>query len=348
MNPSPALSAMDSPPSGPESKEVVSQSEIERLLAQVESVDPSAQGADPQVPMNAVGRDVVRRHEFPHLSLFSPAELRRLRLRHEDFISSLAARLSIHFGMEAGLQMSKLEAMPFQKFADGLSNPTYLTVLKLQPLAGVGLLDIPPRLGLCLVDRELGGPGRVPEETRQIGKIEARLLSRVVGLIVNEWCSIWGDLMEVRPTVMGNESNSRFLNTSTPATSMLVVGMEARIAETTDQMQFAFPHSMLEPLILKLNAKVAGGEKPETSPKTAPAKWNSVFDDLDIQVRAELPEIQLPAGQLAGLKPGDVLTLPPELMNQVRLRLADHPGFVGNLGVSNQRRAVKITQSLKS
>jgi len=347
MNSSPTLPAPDLAHSGAESREVVSQSEIERLLAQVESVDPSVQGPGPQISVTPAARNVLSRFEFPHLSLLTPAELRRLRMRHEDFIGSLAARLSIHLGMEAGLQMSKLETMPFQKFADGLSNPTYLTMLKLQPLTGIALLDIPPRLGLCLVDRELGGPGRVPEETRQVGKIEARLLSRVVSLIVNEWSGIWSDLLEVHPTVLGNESNSRFLNTSPPSTSMLVVGMEARIAETTDQMQFAFPHFMLEPLTLKLNAKVHGGEKPETAPKAAPAKWNALFDDLDIQVKAELPEIQISAGQLADLKPGDVLTLPAELMNQVRLRMAGHPGFAGNLGVSDQRRAVKITQSLK-
>jgi flagellar motor switch protein FliM len=122
--------------------------------------------------------------------------------------------------------------------------------------------------------------------------------------------------------------------------------MEARIAETTDQMQFAFPHFMLEPLTLKLNSKVQGGEKPEMAPKAAPSKWNALFDDLDIQVKAELPEIQISAGQLAELKPGDVLALPAELMNQVRLRLAGHPGYAGNLGISDQRRAVKITQSL--
>jgi flagellar motor switch protein FliM len=337
---------LDPAASSPVSNETISQSEIERLLAQVESVDPSALVPGPRAPVNLAVHEAVRRHEFPKVSLYSPAELRQLRMRHEDFISSLAARLSIHLGMELGLQMSKLETASFQSFIDGLSNPTYLSMLNLQPLAGIGLLDIPPRLGLCLVDRELGGPGRASEEARQIGKIEARLLGRVVDLIVHEWGSTWSDLLEVRPTVLGTESNSRFLTTSSPANTMLVVGVEARLGDAVEAMQFAFPHPMLEPLTLKLNAGANGGAKPDTAAKTAPPKWNSLFEDLQIQVKAELPEIQLPAGQVAGLKPGDVLTLPPELMARVRLRLADHPGFVGTLGVSSQRRAVKIEKSL--
>jgi flagellar motor switch protein FliM len=334
--------ALDVPSCAPASSEVVSQSEIERLLAQVESVDPLAPGAGPSALAGPAGHEFIQRHVFPNLSVFSLSGLRLLRVRHEDFISALAARLSIHLGMEVGLQMSKLEAMPFQKFSDGLANPTFLTMLKLQPLAGIGLLDIPPRLGLCIVDRELGGPARIPEESSQVGKMEARLLSLAVGVIVHEWCSSWSDLLEVRPTVLGNESNSRFLRTSSPETPMLVVGVEARLGDLVEQMQFAFPHPMLEPLALKLNAGVNNGEKLDAAAKTAAAQWNARFDDLEVEVKAELPAIQLPARQLAGLKPGDVLTVPPELMNQVQLRLADRPGFVGNLGLCNQRRAVKI------
>jgi flagellar motor switch protein FliM len=347
MNPSPASSELDTSSPGSASKEIISQSEIEQLLTQVESVAPSAPGADPQAPLNPAGREIIRRHDFPKLSPFSPAELRPLRMRHEDFISALATRLSIHLGLDMGLHLSKLEAMPFHKFADGLSNPTYITMLKLPPLAGICLLDIPPRLCLCIVDRELGGPGRA-EEARQIGKIEARLLSPVVGLIVNEWCGVWNDLMEIQPAVLGNESNSRYLQTSPPENSMLVVGVEARLAETVEQIQFAFPHPMLEPLTLKLNTGAHGDGKPDAAAKTVPAKWNPLFDDLQIEVKAELPELQLPAGQVAGLKPGDVVSLPPEYMNKVRLRLAHHPGFIGTLGTtSNQRRAVKIDKCLK-
>ena len=44
MNPSPTLSETDSSPSGSGSKEIISQSEIERLLTQVESVAPPVSG----------------------------------------------------------------------------------------------------------------------------------------------------------------------------------------------------------------------------------------------------------------------------------------------------------------
>jgi flagellar motor switch protein FliM len=329
------------------SKETITQSEVELLLAQVETVTPPTAETDPHILMQSASGEVVRRLDFPKLSPFSASELRPMRVRHEDFISALATRLSIHLGLEVSLQLSKLEPMPFHRFAESLYNPTYLTMLKLQPLTGIGLLDVPPRLGLSMVDRDLGGPGRVAEESSQIGKIEARLLSTVVSLIVNEWCMIWKDLMEIQPSVMGYEVNSRYLETSTAETIMLVVGMETRISDVVEQMQFAFPHQMLEPLGRKLKSIAATGEKKEVVVKPPPAKWNSFFDELNVLVRAELPEIHISAGEVANLKPGDVLNLPPECMNEIRLRLANHPGFIGTLGTCNQRRAVKIEKCLK-
>ena len=68
--------------------------------------------------------------------------------------------------MECGLKMTKLETVRFQPFISGLSNPTHLVLFQLDPPGSICLLEIPPRLGLCLIDRELGAPESFPEEPR--------------------------------------------------------------------------------------------------------------------------------------------------------------------------------------
>lgn len=338
----PPTTAADRPAGG--GVDIVSQSEIEQLLAQVESSNPSLTAALPAGTAIGTVRENSKRHTFPKLSLFSPAELRPLRMRHEDFITALAARISIHLGLEVALQMSKLEVMPFQTFVESLSNPTYLSLVKLPPLEGICLLDMTPKLALAIVDRELGGPGRAPDEVTQIGKMEARLLTPFVGIIANEWCATWKDLLEVRPQIVGSEGNSRYVNTSTPQTSMLVVGIQATFGETIDQMQIAFPHPMLEPLTTKLTA---GANTPDkAAAKPSPAKWGPLLDSVSIELKAQLPGIELSAGQVAELKVGDVITFPPDFINSVEVLLAGYPGFIGTLGVSNQRRAVRIEKRL--
>jgi flagellar motor switch protein FliM len=327
--------------------DTVSQSEIEQLLAQVESASPSLVTAGVTPPsVGSILRGSPQRHTFPKLSLFSPAELRPLRMRHEDYITALAARVSIHLGLEVSMQLSKLEVMPYLTFIEGLSSPTYLSMVKLAPLAGMALLDMPPKLALCIVDRELGGPGKAPEEPCQIGKMETRLLNPFISVVVNEWAAVWRDLMEIRPTIIGSECNSRYANTSTAETSILAIGIQTTLGPTVEQIQLAFPHPMLEPLTTKLTAAAHQEEKAQAKP--VPAKWSSLLDTMQIEVTAQLPGIELSAGEVANLKVGDVVTFPPEHVNLAEVLLAGHPAFVGTLGVINQRRAVRIEKRLKA
>jgi flagellar motor switch protein FliM len=158
---------MDSPDSQSPQAQAISQSEVDHLLAQVGGAESSAAASDLSGQNRQPAPHPVR-YDFRQPSFLSASELRKLRVRQEEFIRSLAARLSIYLRLEFGLQMSKIETLSFQKFIDGLSNPTHLTLFKLEPLRGVCLLDIPPRLGLSIVDRQLGGPAHCTDAARDL------------------------------------------------------------------------------------------------------------------------------------------------------------------------------------
>lgn len=318
------------------------------MLAQMGSGDAPATDIDRLWrPPGLVENALAHRHEFRQFSSFSAVELRKLRVRHEEFVRSLAARLSIYLRLEVGLQMTKLETMPFQKFVESLSNPTHLTSIRLNPLEGVSLLDIPPRFGLCIVDRELGGPGVCLEDPRELSEIEARLLSEVVTLMINEWCGSWSDMLDLSPVLLGHENNGRFIQASPGEDMLLVLGMEARIGEILEQIHFAFPYPVLEPLMSKLNAGTETGHVSKAA-RPAAQKWNPALQNVRIPLTAELPNMELTARQLAQLKPGDVLELTSEMAGQVRLCLGPVPKFAGVLGMCGQHCAVKITGMLKS
>jgi flagellar motor switch protein FliM len=326
----------------------MSQSEVERLLASVGDLDPAAGGPVPQSPGSSHEHGSLTRHVFPPVSSFSAGQLRTLRVRHEEYIRALASRFSGHLRLECGLQMSKLETVRFQQYVEGLSNPTHLVLFRLEPLKGICLLDIPPHLALGLVDRELGGPGVFQDDPRELTKMETRLVSRVVDIITGEWCANWGDLLEFRPLLLRHETSGRFLQTHAPDQLLLVLGMEVRIGDLVEQMQMAFPYSILEPLLLKANSDIETVKKAAAAQPAARPRWDSALDDVEIQVRAEWPGAELTVSQLGGLKCGDIIPIGPGAADGIRLSLGATPKFLGHLGVSGRRWAVKITGTLKS
>ena len=122
--------------------------------------------------------DTIRTYDFRQSGFLAPSELRRIRQRHEQFVRSLAARLAIFLRLEFTVQLAKLQIVGYQKFIEHLPT-THITLFKVDPLKGVGLLEIPPRLSLSLVDRMLGGPGKAPDAARELSEIEVALVEQV-------------------------------------------------------------------------------------------------------------------------------------------------------------------------
>ncbi|HEY5234478.1 MAG TPA: flagellar motor switch protein FliM [Verrucomicrobiae bacterium] len=286
----------------------------------------------------------IRGHDFRQSGFLTPSELRRIRQRHEQFIRALAARLAIFLRLEFTLQLSKVQIVGYQKFIENLPSPTHITLFKTDPLKGVGLLVIPPQLGLTLVDRLLGGSGQPPEESRDLSEIEIALIDQVATLVIAEWCNHWPEMRGLHPSLLGHENNSRFLQTATPDTAMLILTMNGGIGEQSEPIQIVFPYATVEPLMRLLSPSLPGSEAAPA--RAAKPKWNSEFDEVKVPVIAEWQGLKMSAGEITRLKVGDLLALDSACAAQVQLSLNQVPKFIGRPGTSSGKWAVQLTSNI--
>lgn len=338
-------------PGNQEPGEVLSQSEVERLLAQVDG--DALGGGQAEADAGMAGRPLInieaQPYDFRQPSFLSANQMRRLRILHEGFLRSLSARMSLYFRLEFSMQLTKLHSIAYQKFVDELDSPTHLTLFKAEPLRGICLLDIPPRLGLTMVDRLLGGPAHSVNLDREMSDIELALLNQAVSIILTEWCSQWSRIRDVRHHILGTETNGRFMQSSPHDTVMLIIAMEARLGDCMEQMQLALPCHTLEPLVHGLNAITDhSDEMPLASVRESSLRWNPALSHVRVPVIAEWQNLRLTARQLTSLKPGDVLPLSPTQSNEVKVRLAKVTRFNARLGTAGEHLAVQLTNIVKS
>jgi flagellar motor switch protein FliM len=187
----------------------------------------------------------------------------------------------------------------------------------------------------------LGGSGKMPETSRELSEIEVALVDQVSTLLVSEWCAHWPEMRELRPAYLGHENNSRFLQTATPETAMLIITLNAGLGDQLEAIQLAFPYATVEPLMRLL----APAGLPETDVIAAAArpKWNPEFDEVRVPVVAEWQGLKLSAGDIAHLKQGNVLMLDPQCAAQVQLSFNQVPKFVGRPGTRSGNWAVELT-----
>src|SRR5580658_10974887 len=105
-------------------------------------------------------------HDFRNSSLLAPRQMRKLRAHEAQFLNAMEARITLFLRSEFPLKLAGIQIVSYQKLIAGWAAPTYLILFKTEPLRGVSLLEIPLRLGLTIVDRLMGGPGRVEPAAR--------------------------------------------------------------------------------------------------------------------------------------------------------------------------------------
>ena len=331
-------------PSNPPAS-ILDQSEIDKLLAQEVAVAPARQFFIRPDGTRATGESPkVEAYDFRNPVFLSEVELRRLRLLHEDFIRYLSARLSLYLRMELGLKMAKLTTATYSKFTDSLPNPTHLCLFKVDPLVGVGILDVNPRLALTIADRLLGGRGHSVKAERYLTEIEIALIEDVINIILEEWSAQWKVEQELHPMIIGHENNGRFLQTSPKDAIILILTLEANFGDCSEQIQIGVPYYTIEPVVKKMQIR----RQKDTAVTTAPKKasWHPAYEQITVPVRAEWAALEVSMREITSLRVGDVFELPASIFNETRVLLNGTPKFIGTVGLDTTKVAVQLSRKL--
>ncbi len=328
----------DEPPKP--ASDFLDQSEIDKLLSQTAEVV----AAKPVVVGGRFAASKIEPYDFRNPAFLSEAELRRLRLLHEDFIRYLSARLSLYLRMEFGLKMAKLTTVSYTKFTESLPSPTHLALFKVEPLLGVGILDINPRLALTIADRMLGGRGHSVKAERYLTEIEIALIEDVVLILLEEWCAQWKTEQELRPMIIGHENNGRFLQTSPKDAIVLALTLECNFGDCSEQIQIGLPYYTIEPMVKTMQARRQKDNA--VSQTVARAEWHPAYDRITVPLRAEWQAFELSVREITSLRVGDVIEMPPTMCNETRVLLNGTAKFVGTVGLDTDRVAVQLTRKL--
>lgn len=289
-----------------------------------------------------VEADSIQNFDFRNPVFLPEAELRQIRIRHDDLARCLSARLSIFLRKDFEVSMGGLESNTFASFIETVPDPSHLVLFKAEPLFGVGVLEIDPNLALHIADRMLGGRCEELKSTGYLTEIETNLVDDFVHILLEEWSRQWKGEEDLQPALIGRETNGRFLQTSPANAVVLVATMESKMGGCEGKIRISLPYYTLEPLIKEMHA----GRQHEASGLALEQKteWRSAYDQIPVELVAEWDAAEMTVEKLMELKPGDILELPRGIINQTRLRMENLVKFTGEVGLENGTVAVRIRE----
>ncbi len=294
-----------------------------------------------------VDASTVRNYDFSNPVFLPEAELRQIRLRHEDLSRYLSARLSIFLRKDVSIEMGSLDSQTYSSFTESIPEPSHLVLFKVEPLFGVGVLELDPGLALHIADRMLGGRNVSLESTGYLTEIEVNLVDDAVHLLLEEWCRQWRSesKRELKHTLIGRETNGRFLQTSPSNAVVLVADMHAKMGDCEGSIRISVPYYTLEPLIKEIQQgrqKHSSGLALESG-----TEWRTSYNQIPVELIAEWEATALTVKEVLDLKPGDIIELPRGIISQTRLRMENLVRFIGEVGLENGSVAVRIRETTK-
>ncbi|RME71212.1 MAG: flagellar motor switch protein FliM [Verrucomicrobia bacterium] len=345
--PDPEQEKKPSVPGGSNPAQELTQEEIDQLLAASQAAANSVGGNGPIFDCRGNRFDRtnpprVEPYDFSNPTVLEEHLLRILRQRHGEFADLLAARLSLYLRLDVTLELQSVSTQVYRRFAASVRNPSHVVLFKLEPLNGVGVLEIAPTLGLAFVDRMLGGKGESDPDATALTEIEMNLLDDVLLVFLEEWARIWGSETPLTPSLLGRESGGRYLQTSASDTIMLVAVFDGTAGSSTERIQVAIPFPSIEHLVRGMSALLPApeDEKPEHS-----TEWRPIYNNIPIPLSVEWDACELTVKEILDLKPGQVIRLPRQIISDTRVRLGDVSRFTGEIGVDGDHLAVRIDKT---
>ena len=319
--------------------DLLSQDEIDALLHGMDDGDVETEGDE------SLGEGEVRGYDFASEDRIVRGRMPTLEMINERFSRQFRVSLFNMLRRSAEISVGGVEMMKFSEYVHTLFVPTSLNMVKIKPLRGTGLLVLDPKLVFIVVDNYFGGDGRYHAkiEGRDFTPTEQRVIQMLLTLAFADLHQAWAPVIDVQFEYMNSEVNPQFANIVSPTEVVVVCKLHVELEGGGGDLHVTMPYSMLEPIREILDAGVQS-DRSEVDERWALALREEV-KTAEVTMESRLTETQISLRDILAMRPGDVI--PIDMPESVTVRSEGIPLFRGQLGVSNEKFAVKILGQIK-
>ncbi len=264
-----------------------------------------------------------------------------------EFSRHLSNYFVSHLRLPLTVEVANINTMPLTDYIESRDVPSYIAVLRLEPLQGQMFFNMRPIIAGMIVDVLCGGTGDVRQRDT-LTEMEKGMISKIIMDIIMLQKKCWSargveftpklDMDEIDPTLVHPVAGAE----TATIVSFDVIKERARIE---DALSMAYPASLLK----SLAAVGVRRKKIQQAVLEPPKEWKEALQKelrqtVPITVRAILGNTELTIRELLELEVGDVILLHQSINAPIEIRVGDKVKFYGIPGVSGGKKAIKIVK----
>ncbi len=316
------------------SNTILSNQEVEALLSAIESG---------QV---LVGQKVeqkkekkVQHYDFKRPDRFPREQKRRLQKISEEMAKTIGIALSRFLRVSVDVELIAIEEFSYEVFVNSFADVVCANVVNLKPLSGLGCLTVDVGFCLAVVDRGLGGPGKIPQKVRPLTLIEESVMGAVLSNIIEDIKLCWLKLVQPEWKIERMDMDIKSLQVAPPTELMISINFAVNGDLGNGTIILCMPIMSLEMIMVKSKA-----EKMKREGEIAIIK--DVIQETELTTSVVLGTTQLMFHELINLKIGDVVKLDNKITEDVRMEIEEKTKCYGKPGTIGRKMAIQVSSVL--
>lgn len=269
-----------------------------------------------------------------------------------DMINERFVRL-FRLGMLETLRTSpKINPEPariltFGEYLQGKRPPLAVNTIRISPLRGNAIVVLEPSLVFSALDNFFGGIGRGVDSLppgRLFTPTESRVIRMILDIVFEALSEAWSPLIDLEFERVSSEINPQFAQIA-DETDLVVWTRFQPESQKEGGWDLVYPYSSLKPLRDLLRSRVQTGDGDDQSDAQWRQELIEAVDDAEIEIKAEVGELELSVERLKSLAPGQILWF--ERYEQARVSAADIRSFAATVGEVAGRVAIRIESAYR-
>ena len=285
--------------------------------------------------------DLVR-YDFRRRERFTGTQLRAMELLYERYARQLGGTLSAYLRTTSTVSVLAIEQLTYAEFLMSLSDTTAMWTVGLEPVGGVGAIELNPDTAYAVVYAMMAGRGQSKTEDRGLTEIELSLLEKTVRHMLEALTQEWQTLFPLQVSVLKRDTRPQMLNVAAGSEPFVVGSFEMVVGETTGLFNLVMPASSIE----QMGFKTTDTEEENTVDDPEQTEWlRRRLQQVPLAMTARL-ESSIPSTDVLKLQVGDVISLGSPLATRVDVYVTDRRKFCGRLVLGDQGVQVNIERTV--
>lgn len=283
----------------------------------------------------------VRVHtiDFTRPSKFTKDQERQLRRAHETFCRTAGSRLSSELRTPLDLEVIGHKQLTWTSAIAEVPPGSSVAVARMEPHGGQLLIAVDRPFLLALIERQLGGDVEPLPPDRRMTDIDVALAKQLLRRLVEQLTIVWEDLAGVELVLDDFDPEPTGVQLAPLSEPTWLLTIEARLGSSSFLITVLLPYRSIERIEDRLPSVAPDGA--DDGDPIAARQVQAAIGEAEIELRAEVAAVELPAEQVLALKVGDVLRLPSD-SGSITVYAGDVPVHRAKPGRSGRRRAIQV------